>query len=58
MKVTDNFRKNELSFVPGGCTVVVEKDGKVYEYDKIKCPRKYIETVKRNPNVSNAYIKN
>lgn len=58
MKVGDQFRQSPLSFVPGGCTVVVvEKGGKQYEYDKIKYPKKYIQSVMKNPNVIDAYVK-
>jgi hypothetical protein len=58
LKVLDNFRTNELSLIPGGYTVVVEmKDGKQFEYDKIKRPNAYIRATLRNDEVKRAWIK-
>jgi hypothetical protein len=37
LEVSDEFRKNILSIMPGGCTLEVTMlDGKVRSYDKIK----------------------
>jgi len=57
-KVGQDYRTNNLSFVPGGCTVIVEQvDGKLLEYDNIKYPQKYIAAAVTKPNVVNAWIK-
>ena len=46
-KVEDKYRKNELSLTPGGSTVSVRyRNGKVFNYDKIKYPWSYIRTIK------------
>ena len=58
MKVADQFRTNELSFRPGGYTVVVVyKTGKSLEYDKVKYPQRYISRILQNPNVAEAFVK-
>lgn len=58
-KVGQRYRKNNLSFTPGGCTIEVDfHNGKRYEYDKIKYPREYIKKLYRNPEVKNARVKN
>jgi len=57
-KVGRSFRTNEMSFVPGGCTVIVElNNGQVLEYDKIKYPQNYIKKVMEKDDVIKAYIK-
>jgi hypothetical protein len=57
-KVGQSYRINELSFVPGGVTVIVqETSGRRFEYDKIKYPQKYIAAAKRRSNVIDAWIK-
>ena len=57
-KVGQNYRTNHLSFVPGGVTVEVQmKNGRRYEYDKIKYPSKYIARMLENPAVDWAKIK-
>jgi len=56
-KVGQKYRKNELSFKPGGYIVEVQmKNGRRFSYDKIKYPRRYIEIAKRNPEVDRAWI--
>jgi hypothetical protein len=58
LRVADNFRTSEYSKQEGGCTVVVEyKDGRIFEYDKIKSPKAYIRKILENTTVSKAYIK-
>ena len=45
-KVRQKFRTSDLSYMPGGCTVIVEmKNGQVLEYDNIKYPTRYISKV-------------
>ena len=57
-KVGQEYRTNDLSFRPGGCTVIVqEAGGRRYEYDKIKYPRRYIAAAMEKPNVIDAWIK-
>jgi len=57
-KVGQNFRTNSLSFVPGGCTIEVQmKNGRRYEYDKIKYPAAYIKKMEKNPEVEWARVK-
>jgi hypothetical protein len=41
--ISDEHRTNELSLLPGGSVVkVIQRDGKIYVYDKIKDPARYI----------------
>jgi hypothetical protein len=43
LEVSDEFRKNLLSLMPGGCTLEVTMlNGKVRSYDKIKDFEAYI----------------
>ncbi len=59
MYVSDKYRKNRLSLIPGGYTVVVEYiTGRRFEYDKVKDPDAYIKKLKRNKDVKDAWIKN
>ena len=40
--VSDTFRTNSLSLVPGGSVVVInESDGTTKAYDKVKNPKAY-----------------
>jgi hypothetical protein len=44
--VSDEHRINELSLLPGGDTVtVIYEKGNSRVYDKIKSPRKYVNTL-------------
>lgn len=44
--VRDEFRKNHLSLQPGGYTVTVSyADGSKRSYDKVKDPRRYIQSM-------------
>ena len=46
MQVEDQFRKNQLSQLPGGSVVTVYYENKKkLEYDKIKSPKHYVETL-------------
>jgi hypothetical protein len=57
LKVIDSLRTNELSTVPGGSVVtVVHKDGKRLVYDKIKKPYSYVNTILKNPSVSEIFL--
>jgi len=58
-KVRKRFRTNDMSYTPGGCTVIVEMmDGKVLEYDNIKYPNRYInKVINEDANVVKAYVK-
>lgn len=45
-RVNDEFRINELSFVEGGCTVIVKyASGKSYSYDKVHYPVRYADSI-------------
>ena len=58
LKVLDQFRTNYLSRKPGGTSViVVYKNGRSYEYDKIKNIDAYIKKTLENPEVSQVYRK-
>ena len=44
--VKDEFRTNNLSLQPGGFTVTVEyRDGSKRSYDKVKDPRRYVQSL-------------
>lgn len=46
IQVKDQFRKNDLSLTPGGAIVeVTYSSGKTLSYDKIKNPKKYIQSL-------------
>ena len=46
VKVADAFRTNDLSFIPGGFEVSITlNNGQTLVYDKIKSPRKYIQSL-------------
>lgn len=46
MQVKDQFRKNQLSQLPGGSVVTVYYENKSkLEYDKIKSPKHYVKTL-------------
>jgi len=46
MRVSDNFRTNTLSIVPGGSVITVEySDKKPLEYDKIKIAKAYANKI-------------
>lgn len=52
--VQDKYRKSTLSLISGGSDIIVEyKDSKVYGYDKIKFPSKYIKSILLNTLFSN-----
>ena len=58
-KVGDEFRENPMSLRPGGYTVFVkEESGRILEYDKVKMPWRYINTLKKeNPAIIKAWWK-
>jgi hypothetical protein len=46
VKVADAFRTNDLSFIPGGFEVSITlNNGQTLVYDKIKSPKKYIQSL-------------
>ena len=46
VRVSDQFRTNNLSLTPGGFEVSITlNNGKTLVYDKIKIPRKYIQSL-------------
>lgn len=57
MLVKDKYRKNPLSFQPGGDEVTVEySDGFEKTYDKVKYPKKFIEHITNESNTSRKII--
>lgn len=58
-KVGDKYRTNPLSHQPGGTSVIVlYHNGKKMEYTKVKHPYAFIKTVKKNPDVRDAWVEN
>lgn len=52
IKVGDAYRKNELSFQPGGSEVSsITSNGKMVTYDKIKNVDAYCNRLKNDPKV-------
>jgi len=46
VKVSDQFRTNNLSLTPGGSEVSITlNNGQTLVYDKIKSPKKYIQSL-------------
>lgn len=56
--VSDTFRTNSLSLVPGGSVVVInESDGTTKAYDKVKNPKAYINAIlKKNSRIETIYV--
>lgn len=45
-KISDRYRNNPLSLTSGGVTVYVKyPDGKIFSYDKIKYPGKFMKKI-------------
>jgi hypothetical protein len=52
LKVNDDYRKNELSFIPGGTSLTIHhKNGKKLTYDKIKNIKAYVKRTILNKDV-------
>lgn len=52
LKVTDNFRTNPESLLPGGSIVEVHQtDGLILSYDKIKNPNAYISKIVKTQSI-------
>jgi len=48
-RVGIDYRKNELSFQDGGYTICVQyNSGYIKEYENVKYPRRYVQSVKRS----------
>ncbi|NBU48421.1 MAG: hypothetical protein EBS34_13480 [Flavobacteriales bacterium] len=57
IKVGDDYRTNELSFIPGGSEVeAVSKNGKKKIYDKIKMVDKYCNRLKGDQSIIEIYV--
>jgi hypothetical protein len=53
MKVSDNFRTNSLSTIPGGSVVTITYiNKKPLEYDKIKDTKRYADKIIRESKIS------
>ncbi len=52
LNVADEFRTNNLSLTPGGSIVeITYANGKTLVYDKIKNPKKYIQSLSDYKNI-------
>jgi len=57
IKVTDNFRTNPESLVPGGHVVEIFNDeGLRLVYDKIKNPQAYIARLIKDPSIKQLFV--
>jgi hypothetical protein len=57
IKVTDNFRTNPESLVPGGHVVeIFNNDGLRLVYDKIKNPGAYIARITKDQTIKQVYV--
>jgi hypothetical protein len=57
IKVKDEYRKNELSFIPGGSEVTaILRDGTRLTYDKIKSVTKYCDRLKEDRLVIELHV--
>jgi len=58
-RVGDEFRRNPLSKIPGGSTVVLtDRTGKSRTYDKIKNMGAYVKKALTNPEIAFAMVGN
>lgn len=52
LNVADEFRTNHLSLTPGGATVeITYANGQTLVYDKIKNPKKYIQSLNNHKTI-------
>lgn len=59
--VATKFRKHPLSFMKGGCIIIVTMiNGESFIYDKIKYPKAYIDEMLRvsSRKIINVYVDN
>lgn len=57
IKVTDNFRTNPESLIPGGHVVeTYNNDGIRLVYDKIKNPAAYIARITKDVTIKQVYV--
>jgi predicted secreted protein len=57
IKVTDNFRTNPESLIPGGHVVeIFNTEGLRLVYDKIKNPQAYIARITKDPAIKQVYV--
>jgi hypothetical protein len=57
IKVTDNFRTNPESLIPGGHVVEIFNDeGLRLVYDKIKNPEAYIARITKDGSIKQVYV--
>lgn len=58
LRVTDDFRSNDLSLEEGGETIkIIMKNGKILIYDKIKSVKSYSQKAKKRANVAEIWHK-
>ena len=59
IKVSDDYRKNELSLYPGGSEIkITYQNGKVLIYDKIKNVDLYCKKLLHNKNIIEIMVDN
>lgn len=59
LNVADEFRTNNLSLTPGGSIVeITYTNGKTLVYDKIKNPKKYIQSLSDYKNIVSVKVDN
>lgn len=57
IKVTDDYRINPASFIPGGSIVETVNDKGIRAvYDKIKNPEAYIKRITKDPSILEVYV--
>lgn len=57
LRVSDDYRTNELSLQPGGYEVtVVYGNGKRFIYDKVKRPGSYVKSIALKPTVNGEIV--
>lgn len=57
LRVSDDYRTNELSLQPGGYEViVVYENGKRLIYDKVKRPGSYIKSIALKPTANGEIV--
>lgn len=57
LRVSDDYRTNELSLQPGGYEVtVVYGNGKRFIYDKVKKPGSYVKSIALKPTINGEIV--
>jgi hypothetical protein len=57
VKVSDQYRTNNLSLIEGGSTVEIHlTDGKKLIYDKVKNPVAYINRIRKTSDIHQVFV--